>query len=88
MYYSPFAYKITPEGTLKEGAFIPIPEFCKMHYESKECKAHYLKLFSGQNKFLKCPYGFGSELIKIGNENVALTCLNIEKKPIGKYLRC
>ena len=79
MYYSPFAYKITPEGTLKEGAFIPIPEFCKMHYESKECKAHYLKLFSGQNRFLKCPYGFGSELIKVGNECVVLTCLNIEK---------
>lgn len=79
MYYSPFSYKITPEGPLKEGAFIPIPEFCKSHYDSKQCKAHYLKLFSGNDSFLKCPYGFGSEIIKVGNECVALTCLNIEK---------
>lgn len=79
MYYSPFSYKITPEGPLKEGAFIPIPEFCKSHYDSKQCKAHYLKLFSCNDSFLKCPYGFGSEIIKVGNECVALTCLNIEK---------
>lgn len=79
MYYSPFSYKITPEGPLKEGAFISIPEFCKSHYDSKQCKAHYLKLFSCNDSFLKCPYGFGSEIIKVGNECVALTCLNIEK---------
>ena len=65
MYYSPFSYKITPEGPLKEGTFIPIPKFCKSHYDSKQCKAHYLKLFSCNDSFLKCPYGFGSEIIKV-----------------------
>ena len=33
MYYSHFSYKITPEGPLKEGAFIQKHDFYKSLYD-------------------------------------------------------
>ena len=79
MDYSPFPYKLTNNGSLKDGSLFPIPKHCSRHCISKECTEHYNKVLKNANGFVKCPFGFGTDVIKIGSQQLILTCLNLEK---------
>ena len=79
MNYSPFPYKLTKDGSLKNGSLFPIPNFCLKHCISKECSEHYNKVLKNVDGFVKCPFGFATDIIKIGNQQLILTCLNLEK---------
>lgn len=79
MNYSPFPYKLTKDGSLKNGSLFPIPNFCLKHCISKECSEHYNKVLKNVDGFVKCPYGFATDIIKIGDQQLILTCLNLEK---------
>lgn len=81
MKYSPFPYKLSATGELCDGAFVTVPSYCTKIEKSAVCMNHYKKLFRNQtNGIIKCPHGFGSCGIKIGNQEIVLSCLNIEKE--------
>lgn len=79
MNYSPFPYKLTKDGSLKNGFLFPIPNFCLKHCISKECSEHYNTVLKNVDGLVKCPFGFATDIIKIGDQQLILTCLNLEK---------
>lgn len=79
MNYSPFPYKLTKDGSLKNGSLFPIPNFCLKHCISKECSEHYNTVLKNVDGLVKCPFGFATDIIKIGDQQLILTCLNLEK---------
>lgn len=90
MNYSPFPYKLTKEGNIKDGSLCAIPVFCRKNYNSKECQAHYRQMADSSVGFEKCPHGFGSDIMRIGEQKIILTCLNIERctsRKIDKLLK-
>lgn len=89
MNYSPFPYKLTNDGILKDGSLFPIPKHCSIHCRSKECSNHYNKVLKNANGLVICPYGFGTDIVIIGDQQLILTCLNIEKitsRKVGRLL--
>lgn len=79
MNYSSFPYKLTKDGDLKDGSLFPVPKFCLQHCVTKECSNHYNKVLNQKAGVLKCPHGFGTEIIQIGDQQLILSCLNLEK---------
>lgn len=86
---SPFPYKLLNEGDVYDGYIFPAPIFCKANGQNTKCRDFYNSLVeNGQVK--KCPYGFASCKVVIGNSPVILTCLNltryVDKKEVNKRL--
>lgn len=86
----PYPYKLHIDGELKDGAFFPAPAFCRHSYSSRICRDFYHSQCCtiGQKK---CPYGFGVDVIKVGEQTVIFTCLDVEKisdkKMVKKRIR-
>lgn len=84
-----FPYKELKAEELEDGILFNVPEFCKKRIKSKECISFYESL-NKNDGIKKCPCGFGSQLMSIGNEDFILTCLNIEKvtnRKVNKYVK-
>ena len=54
----PYPYKLHVDGELMDGAFFPVPSFCRHSCSSKECRNFYHKEGASIGH-KKCPYGFG-----------------------------
>lgn len=82
----PYPYKLHIDGELVDGVFFPAPAFCRHSYLSKICKNFYHTQCCtlGQKK---CPYGFGVDVIKIGEQTVIFTCLDVEKMSDKKMVK-
>lgn len=88
MKYSPFPYKLSATGDFSDGAFVAVPKFCLKMAKSKSCINHYKEIWKKKSlDIIKCPHGFGSCFIKIGNQNIVLSCLNIEKETDRKCIK-
>lgn len=87
MKYSPFPYKLTPNGELIDGSFVSVPHFCRQNEKSKECANYYKSFANRPIGISKCPHGFGSCIVNIGTQNIILSCLNIEKYTDRKVVK-
>lgn len=78
MILSPFPYKVLNTGAIINGCVFDIPKFCLRNCNVAKCKGFYssLKIDDGLKV---CPYGFCAERIKIGEQDVVFTCLNIKE---------
>lgn len=74
----PYPYKLHVDGELMDGAFFPVPSFCRHSCSSKECRNFYHKEVASIGH-KKCPYGFGVDVVKVGDQTVIFTCLDVEK---------
>lgn len=86
----PFPYKLFPSDDLSDGLFFSVPSFCKQNRLSNTCRNFYLNNCKSIGT-TQCPYGFGVDIFRIGEQSVIFTCLNIErlsdKKAVQKRIR-
>lgn len=66
-------------GEISNGIDICVPEFCRRNCERNEkCIQHYQKMCTADSGFYVCPYGFGSYVFKVDDDNCVFTCLRVE----------
>ncbi|MBO4922773.1 MAG: sensor histidine kinase [Bacteroidales bacterium] len=86
----PFPYKLFPSDDLSDGLFFTVPSFCRQNGLSNICRNFYLNNCKSIGT-TQCPYGFGIDVFRIGDQTVIFTCLNIErlsdKKAVQKRIR-
>lgn len=85
---SPYPYRETINGEVKNGTFLKAPLHC-IRNNNQKCKDFYRKVLKKEGIY-QCPYGFATDFFKINKQSVLFTGLNIEKysdrKKVQKYL--
>lgn len=85
---SPFPYRDSINGEVKDGTFLKSPIFCTRNNNNK-CKEHYRNVLRKEGIYT-CPYGFATDFFKVNKQSILLTGLNIEsysdRKKIQKNL--
>jgi hypothetical protein len=85
---SPYPYRETIYGEVKNGTFLKAPKYCNRNNNQK-CKEFYRTVLKNEGLY-QCPYGFATDFFKINKQSVLFTGLNIEKysdrKKVLKYL--
>jgi len=86
----PYPYKLFPSDAISDGMVFPVPAFCKQNCSSSKCRQFYHDKCNSFGVKL-CPYGFAIDVIKLGNQTVIFSCLNVErlsdKKAVQKRIR-
>ncbi|MEQ8304855.1 MAG: ATP-binding protein [Cyclobacteriaceae bacterium] len=84
----PFPHLVNEIEIPKNGYIINTPVFCERTFNHK-CVDHYKTLLLGE-KAKCCPYGFGSDILKVGKKKIVITGLNVigisDKKIIRRNL--
>lgn len=66
-------------GEISNGIDICVPEFCRKNCEkNNRCMKHYQEMCVANPGYYRCPYGFGSYVFKVDNDNCIFTCLRVE----------
>jgi len=73
----PFPYLVNTKGMLNNGSIFSIPKYCRSNCGTSKCRTFYSTLENKVGKYI-CPNGFGVEIIKVNDNFVCLTCLNVE----------
>ena len=73
------------ENKVYDGDIIPLPRWCKKHFNSK-CDRFYRSL-KDKEGFKVCPYGFTAYVKKIGTTNIIYTGLLVDKYYIIKLIK-
>jgi signal transduction histidine kinase len=86
----PYPYKLFPSDSLSDGVVFQVPCFCRQNCSSNICRKFYEENCNSIG-IKQCPYGFAVEVLRLGNNTVVFSCLNVEiisdKKSVQKRLR-
>lgn len=74
---SPYPFRESINGEVKDGTFLKAPLHCKRNNNSK-CKEFYRNVLKKEGIY-QCPYGFATDFFKVNKQSILFTSLNIEK---------